>query len=293
MARLPGGQALQPVLVKASARDPVVGPEWESGKACSGLCPHPLDRSSQTSIHRVSSAESRYLWTPEISIVVVEDPVGPPVPDIPTVHRSSHEGRRDVGLSRARSAPTYVPRMNTRSRTCGVPPFQGGRKCGENTDGVEETRYPIPKRLDDHFPLVGMPRAGEVADVLEQDHRRLPRLEDPGDVPEERPPRLIHPPLEAGLGKGWQGKPAASTSCSGTGPHQQRGVDPDIRVDTLRPRGPGSGRPSSSGTSRGPRRRSPTRRRTGRRHGQAWRGSPRFRRRGRHSGTQTSAWKSA
>jgi len=41
---------------------------------------------------------------------------------------------------RARSRPTKVPKMKTRSRTCGVPPSEGGRKCGENTDGVDETR---------------------------------------------------------------------------------------------------------------------------------------------------------
>lgn len=88
-----------------------------------------------------------------------------------------------------------------------MPPIDGGRKCGEKTDGVEETLYPrLTQGLDDDVPLVPMPGTGEVPHVLEQDHGRSSLLEDAGDVPEERSSCLVHPALVARLREGLAGE---------------------------------------------------------------------------------------
>src|SRR5690606_25873053 len=66
-------------------------------------------------------------------------------------------------------------------------------------------RHPIAlvaQGLDDDVPLVPVSWTGQVPDVLEDDKRRVVRLDDLEDVPVQGAQRLLHAALGAGLGDG-------------------------------------------------------------------------------------------
>ena len=107
--------------------------------------------------------------------------------------------------------------MKTRSRTCGRPPISRGSRWGLNTAGVDETRYPSwrsvvtivaqvscwrgPARLRTFSSRITAGR--RASSTLQMLKNSVPRV---SAMPRWRPL----------LEKGWQGKPAARTSCSGT-----------------------------------------------------------------------------
>ena len=76
-----------------------------------------------------------------------------------------------------------------------------------------------------------MPRTGKVADILQQDHPRLPLLKDSGDVEEQRAPRLADPPLEAALGERLAREPRSQDVVVRDVGHRRVGQRDDVPLD--------------------------------------------------------------
>src|SRR5690606_38909827 len=77
---------------------------------------------------------------------------------------------------------------------------------GEHAWGLRHPIALVAQGLDDDVPLVPVSWTGQVPDVLEDDKRRVVRLDDLEDVPVQGAPRILHAALGAGLGEGLAGE---------------------------------------------------------------------------------------
>ena len=104
---------------------------------------------------------------------------------------------------------------------------------GEGRGALRDAVTQVPQRLPDDLPLVPVTGSDEVSDVLQKHDLWAALLDDPGDVPEQRPPGLIHATLRPRLGEGLAWESGGQDFVLGDSDRCLRGVLRDVtqRVD--------------------------------------------------------------